>query len=41
MKTFLLACATVAAISIVAYYGLHALGFSTTEAATGDAVRLD
>jgi hypothetical protein len=41
MKTFLLACVTVAGISVVAYYGLHTLGFSSTEVGSGPSVRLD
>ena len=41
MKTFLLACVTVAGISVVAYYGLHAMGFSSTETGIGPSVRLD
>lgn len=41
MKTFLLACVAIAGIAVAAYYGLHAVGFSTGEAATGASVRLE
>lgn len=41
MKTFLLSCLTAAGISMAAYYGLHTLGFSSTDAGSGPSVRLD
>jgi hypothetical protein len=41
MRVFFLACVAVAAISVAAYYGLHAVGFSASDVASGAAVRLD
>lgn len=41
MKPFLLACVAVAAISVGAFFGLHAIGFSASDVASGSAVRLD
>lgn len=41
MRVFFLACVAVAAISVAAYYGLHAVGFSASDVASGTAVRLD
>jgi hypothetical protein len=40
MKTMLLAFAATAAIAVVAYYGLHAAGFSADSATASAAVRL-
>lgn len=41
MKMFYLACAAIAVISVAAYYGLHEVGFSTSDQASGGSVRLD
>lgn len=40
MKTMLLAFAAAILISIIAFYGLHAIGFSAADSTVSDNVRL-
>ena len=41
MRVMFLAFAATALIAVVAWYGLHQLGFSAAEQGAGNAVRLD
>ncbi len=41
MKSMLAGFAAVAVIGVVAYYGLHEIGFSSQEVYSGENVRLD
>ena len=41
MKAMLLGFIAIAVIGVGAYYGLHALGFSSAEMYSGGSVRLD
>ncbi len=41
MREIILAFVAMAVISVGAYYGLNALGFSAADQGAGDAVRLD